>query len=568
MKTHAILLALLLLAGAGTATAQPLRPFGLTEAEYQKRKNDLRDQIQRLELEYTRYAADASGFEGVWVFTGQRTYEAKAGETPSVEAISGELEINRDGGAFEIEGKVAVGTSRGAKWEGQAALQGDSLVEDYDSIAGLKGVARYSLEADGSLRVVFESAARASSDDAEVRGQATLTRAVAFDRAQLEAELFRLKKEHQFLRYPRPEPTRYSSRSGKVKLRFTPTVEFDPDGVEVDVIRLIGTAKKSIDLAVFEFQLPRVATALIEATQRGVQVRMVYDSQDEHELAIQMLRDAGIPLRGDERSALMHNKFMVIDKGEADGNKVWTGSTNLAPGGIYIADNHALYLENADLAELYTIEFEEMFVDNKFGPRSPSNTNKDWIEVDRYTKVQVFFAPEDGVRDRLIEAVRKAERSIKIIAFAFTDVELFKAIVERMKDGVKVEGLFESRHAGWKDIKIGPLHNAGAKVRFDRNPDTLHHKVIIIDEKITCTGSFNFTESADRNNDENMIIVDSRAVARTFSRELKRMMSVADPDDPRIATAGMPDAADDADGILTAIAGMRSTAGAGSGSGN
>lgn len=565
MKTQALLLALLLLAGAGLSEAQPLRPFGLSEKEYQKRKNELRAEVRRLELEYTRYDADASGFEGVWTLTGQRSYEGSAGETPTIQALSGELQISRDGGAFELEGKISADGQRGATWEGQGALQGSSLVEDYDSVAALTGVARYSLESDGSLRIVFESAARKDSSDPEVRGQATLARAIGLDRAGLEAELFRLKKELQFLRYPRPDPTRYSSRSGKVKLRFTPTVEFDPDGVEVDVIRLIGTAKKSIDLAVFEFQLPRVARALIEAKQRGVQVRMVYDSQEEHELAIKLLRDAGIPLRGDERTALMHNKFMVIDKGEAEGNKVWTGSTNLAPGGIYIADNHALYLESADLAELYTIEFEEMFVDNKFGPRSPSNTSKEWIEVDRYTKVQVFFAPEDGVRDRLIQAVRRADRSIKIIAFAFTDAELFKAIIERMKEGVKVEGLFESRHAGWKDIKIGPLHNAGAKVRFDRNPDTLHHKVIIIDDKITCTGSFNFTESADRSNDENMIIVDSRAVARTFSRELRRMMSVADPDDPRIATAGMPDAADDADGILSALDDLRNTL---TGSGN
>ncbi len=67
MKTHAIMLAVLLLGAASPAWAQPKRPFGLTEAEYQKKKNELKVKIRRLELEYTRYDSDATGFEGVWL---------------------------------------------------------------------------------------------------------------------------------------------------------------------------------------------------------------------------------------------------------------------------------------------------------------------------------------------------------------------------------------------------------------------------------------------------------------------------------------------------------------------
>ncbi|MBL4847132.1 MAG: hypothetical protein JKY65_16550 [Planctomycetes bacterium] len=560
MKTHAILLAVLLVGASSPAWAQPKRPFGLTEAEYQKKKNALKVKIKRLELEYSRYKLDATGYEGVWTVVGQRTYESKKGATPKVQTLEGELTIKREDALFTMKGKIRAAGRRGAKWLGEAALDANGLEEDYDSVAGLEGVARYTLQPDGTLKFMFESKPRVQDRDAEARGQATLTRAITSTKAELETSLFVLKKEHQYLRYPRPEPTRYSSRSGKVKLRFTPTVEFDPDGVEVDVIRLIDAAKARIDLAVFEFKLPRVARALVAAKQRGVKIRVVHDSEEDDEEAIKILRDAQIPLQGDERTALMHNKFMILDRGLSDGNIVWTGSTNLSSGGIYIADNHTLYLKSEELCDLYTIEFEEMFIDKQFGPRSPSNTSKDWIRIDRYTRVQVYFAPEDGVRNRLIEAVKKAKSSIKIIAFAFTDPELFKAILDRMKEGVKVEGLFESRHAGWKDIKIGPLYAAGAKVRFDRNPDTLHHKVIIIDDKTVCTGSFNFTVSADRSNDENMIIVQSRAVARTFSRELRRMMSVADPDDPRIATSGMPKTlAEDKDGILAALAAMNGT---------
>jgi phosphatidylserine/phosphatidylglycerophosphate/cardiolipin synthase-like enzyme len=309
---------------------------------------------------------------------------------------------------------------------------------------------------------------------------------------------------------------------------------------------MIAAAKKTIDLCVFEFSLPRVAHALVAAHERGVKVRMVYDNREEDQHALAIVRDAGIEAHSDARASYMHNKFILVD-----GKQVWTGSTNLAAGGVYVADNHALTFESPKLAAVYKVEFEEMFVDNAFGPTSPKNTDHTPIRIDARTKVGTWFAPEDGAMNRMIEAVRSAKKSIKFIAFAYTSETLFQAMLERMQDGVEVSGIFESRHAGWKDTKIGPLNAAGATVRFDSNPDALHHKVIIIDDKLVVTGSFNFSDSADKSNDENMLVIDGRAVAQTFVREFERLMSVTDPKDPRIATSGMQGR--DANGLIDAL---------------
>jgi phosphatidylserine/phosphatidylglycerophosphate/cardiolipin synthase-like enzyme len=300
------------------------------------------------------------------------------------------------------------------------------------------------------------------------------------------------------------------------------------------VIDLIGDAKVSIDLAVFEFSLPRVANALVAAKERGVKIRMVYDNREEEQPAIAILKEAEIPIRSDARSAYMHNKFIVIDK-----RTVWTGSTNLAPGGIYTADNNCICFRHPGLAGIYTTEFEEMFVEGQFGRTSPANTSHAWQAVDTGVKAQVFFAPEDNAMDRVIEMVKGAKKSIKFIAFAYTSDSLFEAMKERLGAGVKIEGLFESFHAGWAKIKIGPLHAAGAKVRFDTNPDTLHHKVIIVDDRYVLTGSFNFSDGADRNNDENLMVLDNIAIAAAFTKEFESLMSTTSPDDPRVATSGM-----------------------------
>jgi phosphatidylserine/phosphatidylglycerophosphate/cardiolipin synthase-like enzyme len=43
-----------------------------------------------------------------------------------------------------------------------------------------------------------------------------------------------------------------------------------------------------------------------------------------------------------------------------------------------------------------------------------------------------------------------------------------------------------------------------------------HNKVVIIDGERVVTGSFNFTAAADTRNAENVVVIDSRAVAGLF----------------------------------------------------
>ena len=77
--------------------------------------------------------------------------------------------------------------------------------------------------------------------------------------------------------------------------------------------------------------------------------------------------DAGIPVLGDRREGLMHDKFVVIDRSE-----VWLGSMNYTYSGTYEDNNQLIHIRSVEMAENYTTEFEEMFVDDKFGARCGS----------------------------------------------------------------------------------------------------------------------------------------------------------------------------------------------------
>src|SRR5690606_35702961 len=101
--------------------------------------------------------------------------------------------------------------------------------------------------------------------------------------------------------------------------------------------------------------------------------------------------DEGIPMLGDRREGLMHNKFVVID-----GYEIWTGSANFTDSGAYLDNNHFIRIRSVKLAENFTKEFNEMFVDDKFGDAIVPETPNPKITIEG-TDIETYFSPDDGV---------------------------------------------------------------------------------------------------------------------------------------------------------------------------
>ena len=202
-----------------------------------------------------------------------------------------------------------------------------------------------------------------------------------------------------------------SSPPDSITVYFTdPT---DPDassyrgGIDELLVAAIDDAQAAVDMAIFDLNLWSVRDALIAAHQRGVRVRMVTESDNLDEPEMQELLAAGIEILGDRSEGLMHDKFVIIDRWE-----VWTGSTNLTTGGVYLNDNNLVRIRSTRLAQDYLTEFEEMFLSDAFGPNSPSNTPYPGLTVDSIP-LEVYFSPEDGVLSHILARVNQAQNSEK-----------------------------------------------------------------------------------------------------------------------------------------------------------
>lgn len=291
--------------------------------------------------------------------------------------------------------------------------------------------------------------------------------------------------------------------------------------MENAMVDAINSATKTLDGALYEINLPRVVEALINAKNRGVQVRLVLDDEyaieDEDSLAGD-LEAAGIPIVSDERSAFMHHKFLVID-----GLAVWMGSTNFTRNDVYNNNNNALFIRSTQLAQNYTAEFEEMFTDRVFNARDDSRDTPNPILTINGVRVENYFSPEDGniIEQRLVDLVNSAKTSVRVMAFSFTIDELANAMISRRNAGVDVMALFEQR--GSLQGAMRPLACAGVPVKQDGNPQTLHHKVIIIDNQIVVTGSFNFSKNAIEQNSENMLIIYDAQLAQQYTAQFDKL---------------------------------------------
>lgn len=309
--------------------------------------------------------------------------------------------------------------------------------------------------------------------------------------------------------------------------RYPDKPEYHQGSLDQRLVDFIATATKTIDLADYDFDLENVATALVQATQRGVRVRMVTDTDTltNKDTAVQkafaILKRAKIPIVDDQRPPIMHNKFLVVD-----GAAVWTGSWNFTTGDTYRLNNNAIKIMSPELAQNYTVEFEKMFVGRTFGPNKPAGVPHPQLTIGG-VPVENYFAAEDKVASHVVQKIQQAKQSIHFLAFSFTNDPIGNAVMERAQAGVQVMGVFEKTGSETRFSEFGRMKKAGLDVLQDGNPYSMHHKVFILDGHIVIFGSFNFSDNADKDNDENLLIVDDAQIAAAFEAEFQRVREVA-----------------------------------------
>jgi phosphatidylserine/phosphatidylglycerophosphate/cardiolipin synthase-like enzyme len=307
------------------------------------------------------------------------------------------------------------------------------------------------------------------------------------------------------------------------------------------IIRGLNSAQTQIEVAALELDDLELGQALKNAAARGVRVRLFTDDTYRREARLSLgsksqdkaPSDAkpdspkatrrcetlfALRVCYDTRKALMHHKFILLDQ-----VGLWTGSTNLTWNAFARNNENSLYLAHPGLLKAYRQEFDALFAGKEEGLGGQYR-----FRVGS-TDGEVFFSPAGGrfAREELVFQIGRARQEIWVAAYVFTDPKLVTALSEAKGRGVQVRMVFDARNL--QDSKDEELKKVGIPVRVDSNPYTMHDKVMVIDGQIVVTGSYNFSLSAARSNNENLLILTDSALAGQYRGELMRIWEGGKP---------------------------------------
>ena len=270
------------------------------------------------------------------------------------------------------------------------------------------------------------------------------------------------------------------------------------------LLALIEQSQDSIECAFFDLDLKEIMKALGEKSL-SIEVKLVIDNEN----ALPNLKGGGV--KYDTSSQYSHNKFCIFDN-----KKVFTGSFNPTVRDNTKNDNNIVIIESQYILQNYQDEFEELW-NGAFGDGAEVQFPIVYLNGNH---IENYFCPEDKCSERVIEVIKSARESIYFMTFSFTHDAIADAIL--FKD-VEIRGIFEKVGAGSEYSQFGRFKGFGLDVVKDANPANMHHKVFIVDKKIVITGSFNPSSNADRDNDENILIIYNESIAAEYLKEFDRV---------------------------------------------
>jgi phosphatidylserine/phosphatidylglycerophosphate/cardiolipin synthase-like enzyme len=147
-------------------------------------------------------------------------------------------------------------------------------------------------------------------------------------------------------------------RMPRTASRKLPPIEvyFSPSGGCTDaVVREIRAARHTILVQAYSFTSNRIARALADAHNRGVDVKVIIDKEIASEYFMaDRLCDAGIPVSTDAIHAHAHNKVMILD-----GEVVITGSFNFTDQAEHSNAENLLVIRDRAIAKQYEDNWRE-----------------------------------------------------------------------------------------------------------------------------------------------------------------------------------------------------------------
>ncbi len=143
--------------------------------------------------------------------------------------------------------------------------------------------------------------------------------------------------------------------------------------------------------------------------------------------------------------------------------------------------------------------------------------------------VSVFFSPNGGCEAAVIHEVDAAKSEILVQAYSFTSKPIADALIAAHKRGVDVQIICDKGQRGALNSQGPVTLKAGIPTTIDAKHAIAHQKSMAIDGHTVIEGSFNFTNAAEHNNSECLVVIRDKDIAEKYTANWKVHAEHSDP---------------------------------------
>ena len=142
-------------------------------------------------------------------------------------------------------------------------------------------------------------------------------------------------------------------------------------------------------------------------------------------------------------------------------------------------------------------------------------------------KIETFFSPDGGCTTAIVNTINTSTGSVLVLAYSFTSHEITRALVAAKARGVDVRVILDKSNLTDKHSDLPVLAQNGVPTWIDSQFQIAHDKVMLIDQTITLTGSFNFSYSAEKENAENLLRITDPVTTHTYIQRWGQLCGIS-----------------------------------------
>jgi len=140
-------------------------------------------------------------------------------------------------------------------------------------------------------------------------------------------------------------------------------------------------------------------------------------------------------------------------------------------------------------------------------------------------EVETLFSPGVSIKENILKEMESTTSTLDLAIHEITSLDIAEALVKAKQRGVKVRIVADSKQAKIKTSQINTLIHQGISVKVlgGKEKGVMNHRFAIFDGKRVLTGSFDWSETSEKWNYENILVINESEAVANFHKEFERL---------------------------------------------